>query len=180
MPFDTQLLSNFPVFSDASPDDLAQIAGVGEIQNWKANDQIFRMDDAAEYLYGVLDGEVILTLTFRDKKLSANIEYEEALVTRTEETEKEIGIDTIGPGEVFGWSAFVREGQWTSSAFSMSDTRLLVIPAKPLKEMFENRPVLGYRLLGKLYEIVSLRLKNRTAKLIEAWGEAFDVNDSER
>jgi hypothetical protein len=42
--------------------------------------------------------------------------------------------------------------------------------------MFEQNPALGYVFMEKLAEIISQRLQKRTDKLIEAWGEAFEID----
>jgi len=55
-------------------------------------------------------------------------------------------------------------------------TRIFSIRATNLKAMFEQNPALGYVFMEKLAEIISQRLQKRTDKLIEAWGEAFEID----
>ncbi|MDX9788043.1 MAG: cyclic nucleotide-binding domain-containing protein [Desulfobacterales bacterium] len=170
------LLSSFPIFSDFPPDRLAEVATEGKIMQMNPSDVIFRMNETADSLYGVIEGDVALTLTFKEKKFSNRIEYEKAIVTKTQELEREIEVDSIGPGEVFGWSAFIRNGKWTTSARCTQGGRIFQLPVNSLNAWFENDALSGYRLIGRLYEIVSKRLSTRTARLIEAWGEAFEVS----
>jgi hypothetical protein len=41
--------------------------------------------------------------------------------------------------------------------------------------MFAKDHTLGYTIMKRLCDIVAGRLRNRTDKLIEAWGQAFDI-----
>jgi hypothetical protein len=41
--------------------------------------------------------------------------------------------------------------------------------------MFAKDHTLGYAIMKRLCDIVAGRLRNRTDKLIEAWGQAFDI-----
>jgi hypothetical protein len=44
-----------------------------------------------------------------------------------------------------------------------------------MKAHFEKDPQMGYQIMSRLHEIISMRLQHRTAKLIDAWGSAFEV-----
>lgn len=173
---DLRQLTSFPLFFDMAPDLLTAIANVGEIIPMAAQETIFRMNEPARQLYGVLEGEVALTLIFNERKLKTDIEYEEAIVTSTELLEREIGVDTITPGEIFGWSSLIMGGRWTSSARCTEAGQIFTIPAESLVRLFEKDTATGYRFMVRINEIISKRLQNRTARLIEAWGEAFEIS----
>lgn len=113
---DSRRLRSFTLFSGIAPDLLARIADHGDFSPMAAQETIFRMNEPPRHLCGVLDGEVALTLVFKEKILKTDIEYEEAIVTIAEVLEREIRVDIIGPGEIFAWSSFAAEGRWTSTA----------------------------------------------------------------
>jgi hypothetical protein len=48
--------------------------------------------------------------------------------------------------------------------------------ADRLKSVFENEPQLGYAVMRRLCDLVYAHLEKRTAKLIEAWGQAFGTD----
>ncbi len=169
------MLSEFAIFSDISQDKLAEIEKHCEIRKFNQNDIIFDFGGSATNLYGVLDGEVELILVFKEIIHKTDIEYEESIQTRSEVLEKPIVIDTLGPGEIFGWSSMVSPGKWTATARCSTLANLLSLPGAGFKAMLDKDPELGYSVMGKLCEIISQRLNNRTEKLIESWGEAFEV-----
>lgn len=173
---DMHQLTSFPLFSDMAPDLLTAIANIGEIIPMAAQETIFRMNEPARHLYGVLDGEVALTLVFNERKLKTDIEYEEAIVTSTELLEREIGVDAISPGEIFGWSSLIKGGRWTSRARCIEAGQIFSLSAQSLVHLFEKDTATGYRFMRRINEIISKRLQKRTTRLIEAWGEAFEVS----
>jgi CRP-like cAMP-binding protein len=172
---DKKQLAEFLIFSGIPQDKLSSIAGVSEVFEFKADEIIFSQDDNADNLYGVLKGEVELSLVFKEKILKTDIKYEEAIIARYEILEKPIVVDTIDPGEVFGWSSLIGTGKLTSTAKSTQLTRVFSIPATDLKAILDQDNAPGYIFMKRLAEVIAQRLRSRTEKLIEAWGEAFEV-----
>ena len=111
-----------------------------------------------------------------DKVLKTEIQYEEAIQARMEEEEKSIVVDSVLPGQVFGWASLVGGGRRTVTAQCARASRVFVVPATELKAMLETDNALGYVIMKKLSDIISKRLQKRTEKLIETWVEAFDVD----
>jgi len=170
-------LAGFKFFNEVKPDTLESIARMGEISEYKAADVIFRFDEPATHLYGVMEGEVDLSVVFKDKVLKTEIEYEEAIQASMVEEEKSIIVDSVLPGQIFGWASLVGAGRRTVTAHCAQASRVFVLPATELKTMFETDNALGYVIMKKLSDIISKRLQKRTEKLIETWVEAFDVNE---
>jgi toluene monooxygenase system ferredoxin subunit len=169
------LLTGFSFFSDVDPDTLEAIAGKGEILEFKAEDVIFHVDEPATHFYGLLEGEVDLVLVFTDKVLKTDIEYEEAIQATMVDEEKEIIVDTVAAGQVFGWASIVGPSKRTVNAECSENSRVIAIPADELIAMFDKDHTLGFTIMKRLSDIIARRLRNRTDKLIETWGEAFDI-----
>lgn len=169
-------LAGFNFFNEVRPDTLDSIARMGEIMDYKAGNVIFRFDEPAIHLYGVIEGEVNLSVVFKDKVLKTEIEYEEAIQASLVEEEKSIVVDTVLPGQVFGWASLVGPGRRTVTAHCAQASRLIALPAVELRLMFEEDNALGYVIMKKMSDMISKRLKKRTEKLIETWVEAFDVD----
>ncbi len=170
------LLLQFKFFSEVEPKTLDLIAQKAEILEFKSEDVVFHFDDPAVHFYGLLEGEVGLSVVFKDRVLKTEIEFEEAIQARMEDEEKSIVVDTVRPGQVFGWASLVGPGRRTVTATCMAPSRVVAIPAAELKAMFEADHTLGYAVMKKMSDIISKRLENRTAKLIETWVEAFDAD----
>jgi CRP/FNR family cyclic AMP-dependent transcriptional regulator len=170
------LLSGFGFFSDVDSVTLEAIAAKCEILEFNAGDIIFRVDEPATHLYGLLEGRINLILVFKNKILKTDIEYEEAIQASMVDEEKEIVVDYVAAGQVFGWAAIVGPPKRTVSAQCLQTSRVVALPAGELKVMFEKDHSLGYTIMKRLSNIIARRLRNRTDKLIEAWGEAFDIS----
>jgi CRP-like cAMP-binding protein len=169
------LLAGFSFFSDVDPETLEAIAKKVKVIEFQAQDIIFKVDEPATHFYGLLEGEVDLILIFRDKVLKTDIEYEEAIQATMVDEEKEIIVDTVVAGQIFGWASIVGPPKRTVTAGCSQNCRVIAIPADDLKAMFVKDHTLGYTIMKRLCDIVARRLRNRTDKLIEAWGEAFDI-----
>lgn len=171
-----KLLKDFPIFSDTPQQDLTEIAQLGEVLTFDSEQPIFLDGDIALNLYGVVDGEVELGIMVKDKILKTDIQYEEAIQTRIETIENVIVVESIDPGEIFGWSAFINPRLYTSTAKCSQPARIVSLPADELKSIFRKKPQVGFLFMERLSEVISQRLRNRTAKLVESWRQAFDVN----
>jgi len=170
-------LSDFKFFSEVRSDSLEAIARLGEILEYSSGDAIFSFDEPAIYLYGLIEGEVDLSVVYKDKVLKTEIEYEEAIQTSMVEEEKSIVVDTVYPGQIFGWASLVGPARRTVTARCTQASRIIALPAAELKTMFEANTALGYVMMNKMSDIISKRLKKRTEKLIETWVEAFEIDE---
>lgn len=167
------LLSRFDFFSEVSENHLEEIADLCAIREFKADEVVFRSGDPAETLYGVLSGSVELGIVFKDRTLKADIRYEEAKQAHYKEVDKPILVDLIEEGEVFGWSSLVSPVSRTATAKCLEPVRAIALPAAELKAKFREDPALGYEIMERLSGVIAHRLRKRSEKLVEAWGEAF-------
>ena len=171
-----ELLKLFPIFSDIPLKHLTEITRWCKVSEFGSNETIFQVGDKAIDFYGVVNGEVELSLIMRDSIMKTDIRYEEFIQTQIEPIEKVIIVDSLEPGEIFGWSAFVEPRQFTSTAKCSRPSKIIALPTDKLEAIFNNNPHVGYIFMKRLTEIISQRLRNRTGKLIESWSQAFDVN----
>jgi CRP/FNR family transcriptional regulator, cyclic AMP receptor protein len=170
------VLADLQFFSEVAPDTLEMIAQLGELFELEPEEVLFHSNEPAEHFYALLKGEIDLSIVFTDRVLKTDIEYEESIQASLVEEEKWIIVDTVYPGQVFGWASLVGPGRRTVTAQCTADSSVIAIPAVEFKKMLEADHSLGYRVMTKLSNIISNRLKNRSDKLIEAWVEAFDTD----
>ena len=168
------ILEGFKFFSEVPPQTVEAISLKGALLEFRAGDVIFKLDEPSEHLYGLLQGQVDLSLVFKDRILKTEIEYEEAIQASMVDEEKSIVIDTVLPGQVFGWSSLVGPKRRTVTASCTEPVKVIALAAEDLTAMFTEDHYLGYVVMKKLSGIIARRLKNRTDKLIETWVEAFD------
>ncbi len=169
-------LTSFKFFNGVAPDALEKIAQKAEVLELEAEEVVFHHEEPAEHFYGLLAGEVDLSIVFTDRVLKTEIEYEESIQASLVDEEKWIVVDTVYPDQVFGWASLVGPGRRTVTAQCTEASRVIAIPAVELKTMLQDDHSLGYMIMTKLSNIISKRLKSRTDKLIETWVEAFDAD----
>ena len=76
-------------------------------------------------------------------------------------------IQTVGPGEVLGWSWLVPPHRWRLDARAVKSTRLLAIEAEALRRTLSERPVEGYRFLLRLLPVIAQRLENTRLQVLD-------------
>jgi CRP-like cAMP-binding protein len=171
-----EMISRLAIFSGIEQSHLAEIGQYTEVLEFDSGRTIFQDREKADTIYGVLNGEVELVLVVRDEILKTDVQFEEYARTQTDTVEREIIIDAIGPGEIFGWSALTPAGQYTSKAVCAEPTKVCALPADKVRSFFQQHSDVGYIFMERLAEIISQRLANRTDKLLDGWSEAFNVN----
>jgi CRP-like cAMP-binding protein len=79
-------------------------------------------------------------------------------------------IQTIGPGEVLGWSWLLPPHRWRSDARAVKATRAWAIEAIALRATLQERPEDGYRFLLRLLPVIAERLENTRIQLLDLHG----------
>jgi CRP/FNR family transcriptional regulator, cyclic AMP receptor protein len=121
---------------------------------------IFEQGDLAEFLYIVVEGEVIVSFKPDDGPA--------------------IIVARIQTGGVVGWSAALGSRMYTSGAYSNGDTRLLRIRGTDLRKLCEQYPDTGVILLDRLAAVIAQRLTSthdQVLALLEL-GLRSDVNEA--
>lgn len=170
-------LTPFPFFSDISRERLSAIEAVAMVQSYQAGNEVFRNNEPARNLYGVLEGEVALSLLFKEEIVTKDINYEAYISTRIETFERPIIFEHVGEKDLFGWSALVPPQKMTATATCLKDSEIVLIPADRLRDLFNTDPELGYLISSRLNSLIAERLNTRTKKLVEAWCSLFDISD---
>jgi len=170
-------LKEFSIFYDLHPVQLEKIARQCRLMDVAQGELVVHQDDPALNLYGMIRGEVELSLTFTYRVLKADIKSKSGELDRVQTREKQIVVDVVGPGEVFGWSSMLDSGRQTATITCSQAGQVFCISADTLKEMSRQEPQMGYELMSKLLRVVSDRLRHRTEKLVGIWGESFEIND---
>ena len=169
-------VAKLSVFDGIPQENYTDISQLGSIQEYQIHETIFNQGEPLPFLYAVLDGEVELSITFQDEVLKMDVIHEESIVQHREISEKQIIVDTIRPGELMAWSALVKPGLATATAICSEATRVFALPSTGFKTLMDQNPPLGYIIMSRMAEIIARRLQNRTSKLIEVWGEYFDLD----
>lgn len=145
-----QTLSKFPIFEGLTNDELERIAALCREEVYEAGATIHEEGSAAEYLYIVQDGKVILEMELELQPYASP---------------RRTTIEVVAKGEAFGWSALVEPYTRTLSAKCMERTRLIILKGSELLDLFDSEPHIGYRITRGVAEMVASRLRDTRQKL---------------
>lgn len=88
-------------------------------------------------------------------------------VPNTLNNKTEIILDTLGPGEVFGWSALLKGSPW-STLKVIEPAEVIYINAEELVDLCEKHPHLGYIVMKNLAILISARLRRNRMSTLNA------------
>jgi CRP/FNR family transcriptional regulator len=130
MLFAMQEIRRITVFSTLGEEDLKDLDDFFTTEEYGKKDSIFSEGDPSDWLYGVLEGKVKIT------KLSAE--------------GKEIILEVISPGDVFGAIAVMRGFPYPANAVAMEDTRLLKISRNNFLRILDGYPSVMYCMMQNI------------------------------
>lgn len=130
-------LRRYPYFSGIQTNTLAAIAVAGEEQHYKAGEILFREGARSEYFFVLEEGEV-------------EILYELKGGPRV--------VDTLGAGDLLGWSSIVEPHRATASAVARVDCLTLRIDGSRLLAQCKADTTFGYKLMTHITRALSRRI----------------------
>ena len=143
-------LKGTALFKQLSEQQLAALAAIGTERTLPAGTVIHQEDNVADTIYVILVGRVGVRFSLRPFIKS-----------------RQLCLDVLQPGELFGWSALVPPHKLTGSAVCLEDVRLLAWEREPLHAALESDPALGYRFMSFLSEVIATRLRDSRMQLIQ-------------
>lgn len=81
-----------------------------------------------------------------------------------------ITIQTVGEGEVLGWSWLIPPHQWRFDARATELTRGIALDGKYLRQQCDEEQAFGYELLKRLANVMSQRLHATRLQLLDMYG----------
>lgn len=172
---DPKQLEKFDIFNRMPSALCSSIAEKASLRSYAAEETILQQEEKAEYFYGLVSGEVELRFIFRDRILKSDVRHEESVVRKWETVDTPVALETLHPGDLFGWSSLVSHKAYTGSVVATQSCEAMAIRAGELRELLDSDPSAGYMFMNTLSEIIASRLHWRTDKLLESWIEAFGV-----
>jgi len=79
-------------------------------------------------------------------------------------------IQTVGEGEILGWSWLIPPYFWHFDAKAVELTRAIALDGKCLRQKCENDHELGYELLKRFTNIITQRLEATRMQLLDFYG----------
>jgi CRP-like cAMP-binding protein len=139
-----EVLATSTLFQSLDESQRKRISGVAKTKSYPGNATLFREGDILGQFYVVEKGAVHLIRNVRLWNRDATLR---TLVT------------TIGAGDAFGWSALVEPHIATLSAETLGPCRLVVLEGPALKELLDEDPCMGYRVMTAVSHLLVRRLE---------------------
>lgn len=145
-----EVLQKIPWFQNLSPDHFKKMAEIATEVEWKEGDIIFREGDQDKHLYMVVHGQVALEIYLPGQG--------------------RITILTLGPAEVFGWSAVTPVvGTRTATARAACDTCAVAFDSEALRRLCDEDSQLGYLVYRRITNVIAGRLTVTRLQLINMY-----------
>lgn len=145
------LLAEHPFFKGLSEENIQLLTGCASNVVFKAGEVIRREGDAANEFFVIRQGKVALEIYTPERG--------------------QVVLQTIGAGEIFGWSWLIPPYQWRFDARAIDLTRALALDGQCLRNKFEANPRLGYELLKRVTQVFAERLLATRLQLLDVYGK---------
>ena len=139
------------IFSGLGPEEMSRIAGQARSLRKARGEFIYMPGDRADLVYFLKQGRVKLSVL--------------------SESGKEVAIDIIQPGEIFGEFALVDEAPRSNMAQALDDVLMWVFPKREFTELLSTQPKLALsyiRLVGDRRRRMEKKLSDITSKAVSA------------
>ena len=136
-----RVLGQLAFFSGLSVEELQLLEPFFQPRWFEQESTVFEQGEHAEYLYLVVKGEVVIRYKPEDGPVM--------IVSR------------VQPGGVFGWSAAVGNGAYTSGAVCAAGSEVLRVRGSDLRLICEQHPDVGRVILDRLAAVIAERKQSQ-------------------
>jgi CRP/FNR family transcriptional regulator, cyclic AMP receptor protein len=143
-----EALAGHPFLHGMSRDHLAVLAEAASDVTFPARHRLFEDGGSASRFWLVQSGQVTLDLHVPGQG--------------------QVRIDTIGMGELLGWSWLFPPYKWAFGAVAASPVEAFEFDGRAVRACCASQPVLGYEVTRRLAHVVAKRLQATRVKLITA------------
>lgn len=144
------LLAEQPFFKGLEPQYLKLLAGCASDAQFEAREFIFHEGEETSQFYLIRNGKVALEILSPERG--------------------PITIQTLGQGEVLGWSWLVAPYRKYFDAQAIRPTEAIAFDGACLRVKFEEDPKLGYELLKRFTDVMAQRLQATRLQLLDLYG----------
>jgi CRP-like cAMP-binding protein len=142
------ILKKVPIFQDLGRREFNKIESILHRRNWNADEGIINEGDPGAGMYIIVSGEVRITQVGEDGGQQQ--------------------LATLTGGDFFGEQALLDESPRTASAYANETCRIIGLFRPDLLELIESNPRLGLKIVMRLSQMISVRLRHTNRLLKEA------------
>lgn len=146
----TEVLRKHPFISDLEDEYLQTLLTCASNVTYSDGEYLFREGEEATKFFLIRTGKVALELHASERGT--------------------IRIETIGPGEVLGWSWLISPFRWHFDAIAVEDIRAFALDGKCLRTKCESDHDFGYEMYKRFSKILEHRIKITRLQLLDVYG----------
>ncbi len=139
-----------PFFRDLKHEYIEFLALNSVKKEFNPFDFIFKIGESADHFYLVEKGSVAIELFSSEKGV--------------------IRIQTIGEGDILGWSWMLPPYKWHFEARTVEDTTLICFDGKKVLQECEKNQGFGYEILKRYMVVMAERLEASRFQLLDVYG----------
>jgi len=145
-----RVLVEHPLLKGCQPKYIQLLVGCASNVCFKAGETILRQGEEANLLYLIRQGKVALEIP--DSGRGAII------------------VQTLGEGDVLGWSWAITPYRWHFDARAVEVTRAIALDGKCLRDKCEVDHDLGYEVMRRVTHVMEHRLQATRLQLLDVYG----------
>ena len=142
-----EILKKIPIFQDLSRREIVKIESILHRRNWSADEAIVKEGDPGVGMYIIVSGEV--------------------QIFQAGEGGVRLQLATLTSGDFFGEQALLDDSPRTASAYASETCRIIGFFRPDLLELIESNPRLGLKIVMRLSQMISVRLRQTNRLLKE-------------
>lgn len=144
------LLAEHPFLTGLQPQYIELITGCASNVRFDAGQKIYKDGDEADVFYIIRHGRVAIEVFMPGRG--------------------EMTVETLGEGEVLGWSWMFPPFRWHFDARAVELTRAVALDGKCLRAKCDHDPALGYEMLKRIAQVMMERLDSARMQLLDVYG----------
>ena len=145
------ILAQHPFLQGLDPAMLSLIVGCASNVQYDANQMLFEEGDEATQFFIIRSGNVAIEMNVPGRGA--------------------VTIQTIGEGEILGWSWLLAPYLWHFTARAAELTRAIALDGTCLRRKCEQDAPLGYELLKRFAHVLEDRIESMRLQLLDIYSE---------
>jgi CRP/FNR family cyclic AMP-dependent transcriptional regulator len=151
----SEILRQHPFLADLSDKHMEVLIGCALNVRFPEGSTLIQEGQLANKLFMIRTGRVALDIDVAPKGI--------------------LRIQTVGPGEVLGWSWLISPFRWHFSGVAVAETRAVALDGECLRRKCEDDHDFGYELLKRLTQVIERRLEATRMQLLDLYGTSSEV-----
>ncbi|MFW5969158.1 MAG: Crp/Fnr family transcriptional regulator [Halofilum sp. (in: g-proteobacteria)] len=139
-------------FRDLEPQAIAFLAGNARNTNLASGEILFEHGQPADRFYLIRSGRITVGVPAIEGP--------------------SLEVQTLGPGEVLGWSWLIPPYRWNFRGQVIEAAEVIEFDGKVMLERCETDPAFGYPLMKRFAALMSERLEAARRKMMDQWNPA--------